>query len=166
MATHKGWPSSVRETSPVMESMKNIWLEGILGVCSMRLNRSSALTEPRSSRSSASTCMNGIPETRTVKRKTCHTVNLVFGIYTEENKTGLNQSGWTKPKDMRALITPVWFSSVYIVCGLGFGKQASSPVVSDLMFMSDGTTTNCTLFVQESAEGLALLTIIYSQLYS
>lgn len=66
MATHKDWPSSVRETSPVMESMKNIWLEGILGVCSMRLNRSSALTEPRSSRSSASTCMNGIPETRAV----------------------------------------------------------------------------------------------------
>ncbi|TNN80479.1 hypothetical protein EYF80_009218 [Liparis tanakae] len=45
-----------------MELMKNIWLEGILGVCSMRMNRSSAWAVLRSSRSSASTCMNGIPE--------------------------------------------------------------------------------------------------------
>lgn len=57
-------PSSVRETSPVMESMENIWLDGILGVCSRRLKRSSPLTEPRSSRSRASTCINGIPETQ------------------------------------------------------------------------------------------------------
>lgn len=59
-----GRPSSVRETSPVMESMENIWLDGILGVCSRRLKRSSPLTEPRSSRSRASTCINGIPETQ------------------------------------------------------------------------------------------------------
>lgn len=56
------WPSSVSETSPVTESMENIWLEGILGVCSIRLNRRSAWGLLRSSRSSASTCMNGIPE--------------------------------------------------------------------------------------------------------
>lgn len=94
------WPSSVRETSPVMESMKNIWLEGILGVCSMSLNRSSAWAVLRSSRSSASTCMKGIPETQEVQSQNYYQRYrrhlsppqtqsiLAFGNYAENDITG------------------------------------------------------------------------------
>ncbi len=48
-----------------MESMENMWLAGMRGIWSRRRKRRSAWAVFLSSRSSASTCMNGIPVTMT-----------------------------------------------------------------------------------------------------
>lgn len=53
-------PSSVRDTSPLVASMLNMWLAGMRGIWSRRRKRRSAWGVFRSSRSKAPTCMNGI----------------------------------------------------------------------------------------------------------